>query len=132
MSYVSILAKLIELLDTIAEIEQLSSYQPDTIQTYPAAVVTAAGHQDRFHDTAANIRAFTFTVRLYYRTDTEQDAESILQDLADKVIATLEANVTAAGVWDIARPTGASWTYDPDNPIRIVEITVSIEKRVVR
>lgn len=132
MSYVAISAKLIELLAEITEIEQLYAYQPDTVQTYPAAVVTAASHQDRFHDTRANIRAFTFTVRLYYRTDVEQDAESILQDLTDKVIAKLEANVTVEGIWDIARPTGATWAYDPDNPIRIVEITVAIERRVAR
>jgi hypothetical protein len=48
------------------------------------------------------------------------------------VIATLEANITVAGVWDIAQPVSASWTYDPDNPVRIVEITASIAKRVLR
>jgi hypothetical protein len=132
MSYVSISAKLIELLDQITQIEQLYNYQPDSIQTYPAAVVTASGHQDTFRDTAANNRRFTFLIRLYYRTDAEQDAESILQDLTDKVIAKLEANVTVAGVWDILRPLSASWTYHDEKPERIVEITVSAEKRVAR
>jgi hypothetical protein len=132
MSYVAISAKLIELLDTIAEIEVLYNHQPDSIQTYPAAVVIASGHQDRFRDTAANIRAFTFLIRLFYRTDVEADAEGILQDLTDKVIAKLEANVSVTGVWDIARPLSGTWTYDPDNPIRVVEITVNIEQRVLR
>ncbi len=46
--------------------------------------------------------------------------------------AKLEANVTITGVWDIARPVSATWSYDPDNPIRVVEIIASIEKRVRR
>jgi hypothetical protein len=132
MSYVSISSKIIELLGEITDIAQLYNYQPDGIQSFPAAVVTASGHQDRFRDTAANIRSYIFLIRLYYRTDVEQDAETILQGLTDQVIEKLEAHVTEQGVWDIARPLNATWTYDPDEPRRIVEITVNIEKRVVR
>ena len=133
MGYVSIANKLVELIDEVTEIEPVYNHEPSAIEVYPAAVVQAAGPRDRFNDTASNIRSFTFIVRLFYSADVDQDAETILRDVADKVIAKLEANVTGAGVWDIARPTEATWRWaEREIPQRIVELTVSIEQRVNR
>ena len=40
--------------------------------------------------------------------------------------------MTGTGAWDSARPVSASWTDDPDHPVRIVETAASIEQRVLR
>lgn len=133
MGYVAIKSKLIELLGAVAGIESLYDHNPNSLAPYPAATVTALGHTDRFHDTAANVRAFQFLVRLFYRTDEDQDAEAILTDLTDKVIQQLEANVTTPGVWDIARPTTAVFrSGEGEVPVLVSEITVTIEQRVNR
>jgi hypothetical protein len=133
MGYVAIANKLVELIDEVTEVEQVYNHEPSEIETYPAATVQAIGHRDRFNDTASNIRSFTFLIRLYYRADVDQDAETILRTVADAVIAKLEANVTVAGVWDIARPTESTWRWgEREVPQRIVELTVSIEQRVNR
>ena len=133
MTYVSLGLALETILNTIVEFNAVYNYEPKELLKYPTATVTALSHEDIFSDTATNTRVFTFTIRLYYRTDLEDDAESILRDLADKVIVALEADPTLSGACDFAKPTKASWTYsEREVPVRIVEMTIDINKRVPR
>ena len=60
-------------------------------------------------------------------------AETILRDLADKLIVKLEANVTVAGVWEIAQPTNGVFLKDKrETDVQIFELTVQVRSRVLR
>ncbi len=133
MGYVSVTTKLASLLNEITDFQAVYQYEPNALSGYPAAIVIAVGHRDAFYDTAANRRTYSYLIKLLYRLDVDADAESILQQLTDQVIAKLEANVTVAGVWEIARPTQATWSFgEREVPVRVVELTVDIESRVLR
>lgn len=133
MGYVSIAAKLVELLQEITDLAVVYDYDPEKLEQFPAATITAQGHQNSFLDTAANDRRFSFLIRLFYRLDVDQDAETTLRDLTDQVIAKLEANVVVQGVWDMAMPTEATFLKDKrEVDVEIVELTVAIRSRVLR
>lgn len=133
MTYVSIGSQLKGILDSISEFNVVYEYEEKELAKYPAATITALSHTDEFNDTAANNRVFTFNIRLYFRTDTEEDAESILRDLTDKVIVAVENDVTLDNTVDFARPTGARWLFqEREVPVRVVEVTIEVVKRVAR
>lgn len=139
MGYVLIANTLVELLETISDLAVVYDHDPDELKEYPAATVQAGGHQNRFHDTAANDRSFSFIIRAYERLATgeggaeDPTAEASLRSLADQIIAVLEANVTITGVWEIAQPTSAIFLKDKrEVPVQIFELTVSIRSRVLR
>lgn len=133
MSYVSIAAAIIAKLQTVTELEQVFSHEPKELAKFPCATVTALSHVDTFADTAANQRAFTFIIRLYFRTDVAQDAETILRNVADKVIAKIESDVTLNGTCDFARPSEGNWLYQTrEVPVRVVEVTIECLKRLNR
>ncbi len=133
MSYVSISAQIVALLQTITELNQVYAYEPKELNKYPCATVSALSHKDEFNDTAANIRKFTFIIRIYTRTDSASDAESVMQNVVDKVMAKIESSVTLNGTCDFARPTEARWMYgEREVPVRICELTVEANKRVNR
>lgn len=133
MGYTSIGSQLKTILDGVTGFEVVYGYDPDELKDYPAATIQAVSHLNEFLDTAANSRRYTFLIRLFYRLDDDQDAESILRGLADDVIEAIEQNVTVAGVWEIARPTSAQWTHaQREVPVRVCELTVEIQSRVIR
>ena len=133
MGYVTIANKLTELVDQIEGIEAVYDHNPNELEVYPSATITAVGHRNGFQDTAANTRTFTFLIRLFYRLDADQDAETILRDLTDKVIEKLEANVVVQDVWDIAQPTeGVFRSGEREVPVLVSEITVNIKQRALR
>jgi hypothetical protein len=117
MGYVTIATRLVSLL---GEISGLTAYdhEPKELGSYPCATVQAAGHRNRFNDTAANLRQYSFAIRLFYD---------------DRIPLDLEANVVAAGVWDLTQPTEAVWLFaEREVPVRIAEITIDIKVRVNR
>lgn len=133
MNYTTIATKLVALLQEITDLAVVFDHDPDELKQFPAATVQAQGHQNRFHDTASNDRAFTFLIKLFYRLDSNQDAETILHSLTDQVIAKLEANVSLPGVWDIAQPTSTVFLKDKrEVPVQIVELSVSLHARLLR
>lgn len=133
MGYVSIGNKLKDLLDTLTDLKAVYNYDPNELGIYPSATIEALAHQNTAYDTAANNRTYTFVIRLFYRTDEDADAESILRDLADQVIDVLEQNVTVAGVWEILRQTNAQWIHaQREVPVRVCELTVEIRSRELR
>jgi hypothetical protein len=136
MSYVSISAQIKAILDTISEIKSVYNYNEKSLNTYPAAVIVAASHANRFSDLAANQRDYTFKVYIFHPTNTATDAasaESILRTLADALITAVETNVTLNGSCDWAAPTMGSWGYDQrEVPVRFIEITIVARKRVNR
>lgn len=133
MSYVSLASALVNILSNISSIVAIYSYEPKELKDYPAATVTALRHQDTFLDTAANKRVFTFNIRVYFRTDVEQDAESILRGIVDQIISAIESNVTLSGACDFARPTEAVWDYqERELPVRVAVLSVECVKRINR
>lgn len=133
MGYISIKTEIMTKLQALTEINNLFDEEPKELGAYPAVAVTFMGHQDTPHDTAGNVRVFQFMVRGYYPTDVANDAEAILGDLADKIIAALEADVTLNGSCDYTRATEGKFLYqEREIPLRIVEITISAVKRLNR
>lgn len=133
MTYVSIAAGIVAKLGTVTELEQVYNHEPKELAKFPCATVTAFSHTDVFADTAANTRQFTFMIRLYFRTDTAQDAETVLRNVADKVIAKIESDVTLNGSCDFARPSEGRWLFQQrEVPVRVVEITIEALKRLNR
>lgn len=133
MTYVNIGNEIFTLLDEITELQAVYNKEPAELERYPCATVSASAHENQAGDTAANIRRFSFIIRLYYKLDGTNDAEAILRDMADKVIAKIESNVSLNGSCDYARPTRGIWTQgEREVPIKVVEITVDAFKKVNR
>ncbi len=133
MGYQDIATQLINILTGITDINRVYGFEPKELKDYPTATVTALSHKDTFKDTASNQRLFTFMIRLYYRTDIEEDAETILRALTDQVIGALESNVRLNNAVDFARPTEARWLYqEREVPVRVVEIEIEASMRVQR
>lgn len=133
MGYVSITAAIVSVLNSVSDIQVVYNHEPKELEKYPSATVTALSHANVFEDLAANKRVYRHKIVLYFRTDIAQDAESILQALADEVITALEHDTTLGGVTDITNPSGGKWAYQQrELPVRLIEITVSSMQRVVR
>lgn len=133
MGYQDIATQLINILTGITDINHVYGFEPKELKDYPSATVTALSHKDSFRDTSANQRLFTFMIRLYYRTDKEEDAETILRNLTDQIIAALESNVRLNNSVDFARPTLARWLYqEREVPVRVVELEIEASVRVQR
>lgn len=133
MSYVTIAAQLKTILQTITELNQVYDYEPKELLKYPCATITSTSHKNEFNDLAANRRIFTFTIRIYNRTDIASDAETIMRIVADRVITTIEGNVTLNGSCDWASPTEGKWGFaEREVPVRICEIAIEAAKRVNR
>lgn len=133
MSYVAIGTEIKNVLLTITDFNLVYGYEPKELLKYPSATVTASSHEDSFSSTSKNQRNYKFAIRLYYRTDTAEDAEGILRDLTDQVIIILEANPSLNGSCDFARPISANWLYqEREVPVRVVEITLEALVRLPR
>ena len=133
MSYVNIAQQLVIILQSISDLAAVYNHEPKELKDYPCATVSAASHKDAFSDTAANRRIYIFTVRLYFRTDVAQDAETVLRGLADSVIGMIESNVTLNGVCDFAKPTEGTWDYqEREVPVRVCILTIECNKRINR
>ena len=133
MSYSSIGTQIKTVLLTISDFNLVYGYEPKELLKYPCATVTASSHADIFATTASNQRTFKFDIRLYFRTDTAEDAEGILRDLADQVIVAFEANPTLNGSCDFARPISGNWLFqEREVPVRVVEIVIECLKRLNR
>lgn len=133
MSYVSIAAQLVNILQGVSDLVTVYNHEPKELKDYPCATVTAASHKDAFSDTAANRRVYLFTIRLYFRTDVAQDAETVLRSLADSIISAIESNVTLNGACDFAKPTEGAWDYqEREVPVRVCILTIECNKRINR
>ncbi len=133
MSYATIGSALKTLLDTIGDFNVVYNYEPKELLKYPCGTVTASGHSDEFASTASNQRTFRFAIRLYYRTDTAEDAEGILRTLTDTVITTVEGDPTLSGACDFARPLSATWIYqEREVPVRVCDLGIECLVRLPR
>lgn len=139
MGYVAITAKIIELLNEIKEeagIEVIYDHEPNALGGYPAVTVVALGHKNRFGSIGVggdNIRSYQYIIRVWYRLSDDDTAENVIQDITDRILAKLEANVGVAGIWQILRPTESVFrTADREVSHLVSETTVTIEQRVAR
>lgn len=133
MTYVDVGAAIETVLGTISELNIVYEYEAKQLKKYPAATVSASSHTDVFNDTASNLRTFVFTIRLYYRTDTDEDAESILRELTDRVIVAIETDTTLASTADFTLPTEGRWLFiEREVPVRVVELTVQAVIHIAR
>jgi hypothetical protein len=137
MSYVSIAEQLVQILNDIESIEVVYDHEPKELGKYPAACVTALGHKNSFNDTVANKREFSFMIRLYHYIDSGEDgaidSEQILRQVTDDVISAIESNITLNNSCDWADPSEGKFLYqERELPMRLVEITVTAKKRVLR
>jgi len=136
MSYVSIGTQIKAILDGVSGLNAVFNYNEKAIDKWPAAIIVASSHSNKFSDLAANQRDFTFKVYMFHPTNTatsDEDAEGILRALADAVITAIEGNVTLNGACDWASPTVGTWGYDQrEVPVRYVELTIVARKRVNR
>lgn len=138
MNYTAIGQALQTLLQTISGMgSSVYNYEPFSIEKSPCITIRALGHKDKFADTAANIRNYQFMLTLCYRIseDNQIDCEAVLRDLTDSVLAVLEnkANISLNGTCDYIMPSTAVWGYqEREVPVRVVEITVEVFKRVNR
>ncbi len=133
MSYTNIRAGIVSMLQTVSGIQQVYNYEAKELGKYPAATVTNLSHKNLFADTARNRRQYSFMIRLYFRTDVAQDAETILSTITDAVIVKIESDPTISGVCDFAEPSEGKWLFqEREVPLRLVEIVVTAMKQVYR
>lgn len=133
MTYVTIAAGIKTLLDTVDGLAVVYDHEAKELANYPAATITAAGHENSFADLQANKRMYSFYIRVYYRTADADTAESAVRTIVDDIIAAIEADVTLSGTCDYAMPTRSTWAYvEREVPLRYAQITVQAKTRVAR
>lgn len=121
-------------LETITEIKETYGYEKGQFDDYPSATVGGFKLDEEWSDTAANIRKWSFRVRIYQEMEKEgkgpEEAETIIDEIADKIIDTfdndryLSAVDDVIGVWVTA---GNSWE-DRELNMRILELEVQVKK----
>lgn len=133
MSYSNIATAIYNLLGEITELKAVYSKEPAELLKYPCATVSSFGHQNIFSDTAANKRKYSHIIRIYYKQDSDNTAETILRSIADLVITKVEGNLTLQSTCDFATPSEGVWKQgEREVPVKVVEITVDAYKRVNR
>ena len=133
--YKSIKDALVTILGTVSELKVVYGKEEKALGQFPAATVSAKEHTAELHDTTANLKNYAHYVRLYFRTDDENnpDYEDILETTADAVIAAIEHDMTLGGVVDWSLPTQGIWrNVEKETPVRMLELTVMSRARVVR
>lgn len=133
--YLSTKNAIVAILETVPSLKVVYPKEEKAISQFPAACVSAAGHTAELHDTVSNRKHYQHFVRLYFRTDENNDAdyEDVLETVADEVIAALEHDVTLGGAVDWSLPTSGTWgNGEKETPVRYLEIIVQMEGRVVR
>jgi hypothetical protein len=102
VAYKPIKDAIVTILNTVESLKVVYSKEEKALAQFPAACVSANGHTAELHDTVSNRKHYQHFVRLYFRTDENNDAdyEDVLESVADDVIAALEHDVTTgAGFW---------------------------------
>lgn len=135
VAYKPIKDAIVTILQGVASLKVVYPKEEKALAQFPAACVSAAGHTAELHDTVSNRKHYQHYVRLYFRTDENNDAdyEDILESVADDVIAALEHDVTLGGVVDWSLPTSGRWDFgQKETPVRYLELIVHSEGRVVR
>lgn len=109
------------------------NYAERELVTYPAITIVALGHDGSFADTSANIRVYSYVIRVLVRAGDESISEATTRTLVDAVINRLESNLTLTGACDYMTPSSASYSWSNDDiPVRYADITVQIRKRYIR
>jgi hypothetical protein len=130
----AIVAKLQPLV-TAGTIKVLYGKEEKQLAQFPAVCVSNKGHTAELHDTVSNRKHYQHYVRVYFRTDEDNDAdyEDVLSEVADAVIYELEHDLTLGGVADWSLPTSGEWKFvEKETPLRCLELVVQSEARVIR
>lgn len=134
MSYVALDTQIRAVLAGISALNAVYDHEVKELKKYPAAAVSPQEHNNQPGDTAANIRIFTFVIRLYIRIDENDDYEANMRSLVDSVLTALEANPTLNSSCDFHKATKGKWAVQERETglLRVVEITLDAYKRVLR
>lgn len=133
--YKTIKDQLVAILQTVSSLKVVYGKEEKAIKQFPAACVSAKEHSAQLHDTVSNLKQYQHYVRLYFRTDEQNDPdyEDVLESVADDVISVLEHNLTLNGVVDWALPTTGTWrNVAKESPVRMLELVITSKARVVR
>ncbi len=133
--YLPVKNQIVAILQGVSSLKVVYGKEAKQLGQFPAACVSAMGHENAFHDLAANDKTYHHYVRIYFRTDEANDAdyEDVLESVADSVIAALEGNLTLNNTCDWAMPTSGNWGFgEKEVPVRYLELVVTSRARVVR
>lgn len=135
LAYKPIKDAIVSKLQTVESLDVVYAKEEKILGSFPAATVSAKSHEGQFEDTVSNLKTYEHFIRLYFRTDENNDAdyEDVLETVADSVIYALEHDITLGGVVDWAMPTSGIWKFgQKEVPVRYLEITFTSKARVVR
>ena len=133
--YLPVKNQLVSILQGVSSLKVVYGKEAKALGQFPAACVSAMGHENSFHDLAANDKTYHHFVRIYFRTDENNDAdyEDVLESVADDVITALEHNLTLNGSCDWSLPTSGNWGFgEKEVPVRYLELVVTSRARVIR
>lgn len=134
-TYDSIATGIINILNTVTELNGVFDGEKKTLGKYPSVTVSALSHSNVFHSTNSNKREFGFILRFYFRTDdaNNPDFETVLRKAVDASITALERDVTLGGVCDYSTPSTGKWGYgEKESPVRVCEVTMIPVAHIVR
>lgn len=136
MTYTAVSAAIKTLLLTCPSLAVVYDHEPDELEQYPAATITASGQPDNvFRSTSQNLRTIAFTVRLYFPTPNGRDqaAETQIRATLDEVNAVFDTHSTLNGTCDYAEPlTGSILDADREVPTKVAELTIQAKGMVSR
>lgn len=140
----SILNEVVTVLNTISSLQEVHNYEKSTFGGYPAVTVTPNEEESDFEATTERMRVYSFNVRLFQETYSQQqpdspkigNADEILRDAVDDVIAEFDkptnarlsgnADTTAEKVVNVL-PVPSAWAHDTDRNLRIATINLNVQ-----
>lgn len=141
MSWQIIRPQIKTLLETIPEIQEVSSVPKIRFDGYPAAYVVPSENSGDYETTRENLRAYSFIIRLFYETkqggvgaaisSLEGIVDSILdafdkEDLKGITTRILGMNLPANYTFISVRATPSNWGELPDEQLIMSELRVKV------
>lgn len=145
MSWNTLRGQVVDVLETLSELQEVASYPKIKFDGYPAAYVVPSDSEGDYETNKENVRTYAFIVRVFYDTKASgiDDAISALQGLVDSALdafdqedlkgsndrllgLNLPSNYTYINVW--ASP--AEWSEIPGENLVMAELRVRVRVSV--
>ncbi len=136
--YKTIKDQLVAILGGVSSVKVVYGKEEKKLADFPAVCISAKQHSSQYDSvgtSGVNLREYEHFVRVYFRTDEENDPdyEDVLEGVADDVVSALEQNVTLNSVCDYSIPVTGVWRFgNKEVPVRIFELIVRATVRIRR
>jgi len=132
----AIVAKIAQLLGTVNGLSVVFQGRPQTISSYPAAIIEPGKWKDEYQDLAHTTRSEDFVISIYKQLTTDSVNEmQAFWDLVKSIHSVLnsQTNIQLGGLIDYSELTAGAYQYDEkESSLYFVQIVYSAKKAYSR